>query len=398
MSSLFSSRRQYFDTHTIPVVLSGNTSMQSTGDMSYPFQQTALFLYLTGIEEPDWMLVIEGGKSTLIAPPASAHHTLFDGGLGFDEAQKISGVEAVLTSKQGNAFLKELARNHKTVYTEEPYPYMKHVQFAPNPAQEKLRRKLRSFFSEVLPVNAPSGRLRALKQPDEITLLREAIRITTEAFHEAKETLREKANVPVATEYELEAVFTSAFRRRNAYHAYDPIVAGGRNALTLHYNKNGAGLPKNGLVLIDIGARVGGYCADITRTYAIGTPSEREKAVHVAVEKAHREIVALIKPGTTLKSYQEKSDEIMKRALKSLELLQKPSDYRKYFPHAISHGLGIDVHESLGGYETFMPGMVLTVEPGIYIPEEGIGVRIEDDILVTETGNENLSVSLPVGL
>lgn len=181
-------------------------------------------------------------------------------------------------------------------------------------------------------------------------------------------------------------------------YAYEPIVAAGANALTLHYTRNNNPLPKNGLLLIDAAARVGGYCADITRTYAIGTPTAREVAVHAAVEKAHFAIINLIKPGLALSEYQDKSDEIMKEALRSLGLLKKPEDYRKYFPHAISHGLGIDVHESFGGYTEFMPGMVLTVEPGIYIPEEGIGVRIEDDILVTETGNENLSGDLPTGL
>jgi len=120
--------------------------------------------------------------------------------------------------------------------------------------------------------------------------------------------------------------------------------------------------------------------------------------VHAAVQKAHFAIIDLIRPGVTFKDYQDGTDTIMKEALRSLGLLNTPADYRKYFPHAISHGLGIDVHESLGGYKEFQPGMVLTVEPGIYIPEEGIGVRIEDDILVTEAGNENLSAALSTDL
>ena len=146
------------------------------------------------------------------------------------------------------------------------------------------------------------------------------------------------------------------------------------------------------------GARVGGYAADITRTYAIGTPSQREKDVHAEVEKAHRAIIDLIKPGASIKQYSASVDEIMKQALQNLNLFNTPDDYRRYFPHAVSHGLGIDVHDSLGGFETFLPGMVLTVEPGVYIPEEGIGVRIEDDILVTEDGNRNLSAALPTSL
>lgn len=165
--------------------------------------------------------------------------------------------------------------------------------------------------------------------------------------------------------------------------------------------RNDGDITPDGLLLIDAGALDGEYAADITRTYAMGVPTNRQRQVHAAVEEAHRLIIELIKPGVALKSYLASVDEIMKNALIQVELLKDRNDddtYRKYFPHAISHGLGIDVHESLGGYKEFMPGMVLTVEPGIYIPEEGIGIRIEDDILVTKTGNENLSRALPTSL
>ena len=200
-------------------------------------------------------------------------------------------------------------------------------------------------------------------------------------------------------EYEIEAILNAAFRKTGAHgHAYDPIVAAEKNACTLHYVQNNDKLPKNGLVLIDAGAKFSGYAADVTRTYAIGTPTARQSAVHHAVEKAHQEIISLVRPGLKISEYSERVDEIMKAALKSLNLLSAPEDYRRYFPHAISHGLGIDVHESLGGSETFKPGMIFTVEPGIYIPEESIGVRIEDDILVTDDGHRVLSEALPTGL
>jgi Xaa-Pro aminopeptidase len=203
-------------------------------------------------------------------------------------------------------------------------------------------------------------------------------------------------------EYEIEAAFTHAFRSNGATgHAYDPIVAGGKNACTLHYNDNNMALPKNGLVLMDIGARVGGYAADITRTYAIGTPTQRQKDVHAAVESAHHAIITLLRPGASVIEYHDSVDAIMKEALIGLGLMQSVDDtkaYRTYFPHAVSHGLGIDVHDGLGRPETFQPGMVLTVEPGIYIPSEGIGVRIEDDILITDTGHRNLSAALPTSL
>jgi Xaa-Pro aminopeptidase len=116
------------------------------------------------------------------------------------------------------------------------------------------------------------------------------------------------------------------------------------------------------------------------------------------VKRAHEEIITRIRPGVTFVEYQRWTDEIMQECLRSLELLQSPDDYRRYFPHAISHGLGVDVHDSLGDYDVFTAGMVVTVEPGVYIPEEGIGVRLEDDILVTNTGVENLSAGLSLSL
>jgi Xaa-Pro aminopeptidase len=136
----------------------------------------------------------------------------------------------------------------------------------------------------------------------------------------------------------------------------------------------------------------------MTRTYEIGDGTARQRAVYEAVKRAHEEIITRIRPGVTFVEYQRWTDEIMQECLRSLELLQSPDDYRRYFPHAISHGLGVDVHDSLGDYDVFTAGMVVTVEPGVYIPEEGIGVRLEDDILVTNTGVENLSAGLSLSL
>ena len=152
---------------------------------------------------------------------------------------------------------------------------------------------------------------------------------------------------------------------------------------------------------MDVGATVDGYAADITRTYAKGTPTNRQREIHQAVEAAHHDIIKLLEPELPVEEYIRSVDARMKQALKDVGLLKDEGDnetYRKYFPHAISHGLGIDVHDSLGGARYFEPGMVLTVEPGIYIPEEGIGVRIEDDILITKTGYQNLSGKLATTL
>ncbi|MDB5181025.1 MAG: pepP [Candidatus Saccharibacteria bacterium] len=380
--------------HGAPIVITAFSAVQQTNDGSAPFVQESSFFWLTGIAEPHWQLIIFGDKSWLISPAKTAIQRTFDGGMSADEAQKISGIKYVNYEDDYEGLLKKIALKHTAVYTVFKHPHSKYYDFALNPAYQKLHKQLRPIFSELRNCRQEVAKLKAIKTAEEIELIKQAIAISVEGFNNVQEKL-----ATARFEYEIEATLSYAFRVAGSQgHAYEPIVAMGKNACTLHYIENNDALPSNGLVLIDAGAKVGGYAADITRTYAIGTPSEREKNVHAEVEQAHQAIIELIKAGVSLKDYQKQVETIMKQALKNLNLLNKPEDYDRYFPHAISHGLGIDVHDSLGGYDTFQPGMVLTVEPGIYIPEEKIGVRIEDDILVTSAGNVNLSAALPTSL
>lgn len=395
-ADIYKTRRQKVsrNLHAAPVFITAFEAMQQTNDASAPFIQESSFFWLTGIVEPGWQLVIEAHKSTLIAPAKTEIQRIFDGGMSADEAKYISGVEEVILGDQLDAFLKDIAKTHKTAYTIFKHPHSRYFDFVLNPAIKKLKTQLTRNFDEVEDCRIELARLKAIKSSEEIDAIKQAIAISIEGFEKMKNNLQ-----AYRYEYEAEAELSYVFRAKGSEgHAYQPIVATGKNACTLHYIENNALLPAKGLLLVDAGARVNGYAADITRTYAIGTPSAREIAVHTEVEKAHKEIIQLIKPELSFKDYHNKSDAIMKQALTNLDLLNEEDDFRRYFPHAVSHGLGIDVHDSLGGYETFQPGMVLTVEPGIYIPEEGIGIRIEDDILVTETGYENLSVNLPTSL
>lgn len=375
------------------IVLAGHTAMQRSNDMS-SFEQEANFWYLTGIDAADWWLIIDPKKSRLVMPDIDEIHQIFEGGLTAAEAKQISGVDEVVTNGEGKSLLKELAETYKTVATLEKDPRAKHYNFALNPAPQKLRQQVKKLFKEVSDCRLELAKLRAIKQPEEIEAIKKAVELTVGAFEIVKANLSR-----YQYEYQVEADFTNVFRGNGARgHAYDPIVASGKNACTLHYVRNEDPLRSDELILLDIGARVDGYAADITRTYSLGKSTERQTAVHRAVESAHKEIIDLLRPGLKIHEYQEKVDEIMKSKLKELGLLKKPEDYRKYFPHAISHGLGVDVHDALGRPDEFKEGMVLTVEPGIYIPEEGIGVRIEDDILITKTGYENLSASLSTSL
>jgi Xaa-Pro aminopeptidase len=378
------------------LVFSAYSEMQRGNDAAFSFEQEANFWWLTGIEEPDWWVIIDTvqEKTWLVAPSVSDVHQVFSGSLSFEDAKTISGINIVLTHEEGEAMLAELAKDHREVAGLGEDPHASHYDFSLNPGPIRMLERLREIFETVEDCRKTLASLRAIKQPEEIESIRQAIALTIDAFETIRSNIKQ-----YSYEYEIEADFTHYFRKNGAKgHAYDPIVAGGKNACTLHYGKNGDALVSGDLVLLDVGARYNGYAADITRTYAFKEVSDRHKAVHKAVEDAHQEIIGLLKPGADVREYHRKADEIMKRALDGLGLLVSKDDYRKYFPHAISHGLGVDVHDSLGGPETFLPGMVLTVEPGIYIPEEGIGVRIEDDILITETGHENLSAALSTSL
>ena len=376
------------------VVMNAYTALQLSGDMAVPFHQEANFWYLTGIDEPDWQLIMTPEKTWLVAPDVSDMQRVFDGGLSRDVAQRISGVDEVLTASEGKKLRGELAATYTTVYAVDHHPHQKYFSFTANPAPAKLWRQLTRQFDEVCDIRGILARLRAIKQPVEIEAITQAVRLTVDAFAEIKAQL-----TSLTHENEVEAEFTYRFRRRNANHAYDPIVAAGGNACTLHYATNSDKLTSTDLLLLDIGARHNGYPADITRTYSVGgAPTPRQRAVHAAVKTAHQKIIDLLRPGLLFAQYQDEVDVIMKHALQELDLLHTDTDYRRYFPHAISHGLGIDVHDSLGGYNELQQGMVLTVEPGIYIPEEGIGIRLEDDIVITATGRRNLSESLSLDL
>jgi Xaa-Pro aminopeptidase len=401
MKDLFISNRQRLiaTLHGSLVVVSAYTGMQRSNDTAAAFEQEANFWWLCGIEEPDWWLILDGarGRSWLVSPNHSKSHEIFDGSLAPEKASAISGVDAVLSQDEAMSLLRDLAKRHSVVCTAGEQPHAEYLDFSLNPAPKKLQDTLDRIFNTVQDCRKDIAQLRAIKQPEEIARMKKAINLTIGAFEHVKTRL------PALTyEYEVEAEFNYYFRRHGAKgHAYEPIVAGGSNACTLHYITNDAKLKKRELLLLDIGARAQGYAADITRTYAYGEPTKRAVAVHAAVRLAQKRIIGLLKPDIVVEQYQREVDEIMQDALLSLGLMIGPGDkenYRKYFPHAISHGLGVDVHDALGAPRFFQPGMVLTVEPGIYIPEEGIGVRIEDDILITPRGHTNLSARLSTDL
>ena len=372
--------------------------MQRGNDAAAHFEQEGNFWYLTGVENPDWWLFMDAKRrrSWLVAPTVEDHHEIFDGSLSFEDAKHISGVDEIIDRQEAESWLRQVARTHRLVHTVDVPPGADRFGFTLNPAAHEMHDKLERIFTSVSDFRLELARLRAVKQLVEIAVMQSAIDLTVKSFASVRKNIDK-----YRYEYEVEADFTHDFRKAGAQgHAYDPIVAFGKNACTLHYIHTNDRLSEGKLLLIDIGARQNGYAADITRTYAVGKLTKRQQAVHDAVREAQQQIIGLIEPGLQAETYFNKVDNIMQGALINLGLIKDSNDpdYRKYFPHSIGHGLGIDVHDALGRPDAFKPGMVMTVEPGIYIPEEGIGIRIEDDILITEDGHKNLSAKLSTDL
>lgn len=372
------------------VVMAGYAPMQLTNDQAAPFWQEGSFWWLSGVTKPGWKMIIEsGGRTVLVKPALTDAQKIFDGDTDDEDMLRRGGMNDVIEARDFELYLRKLAKKHSVVYS----VYDKtDYGFVHNPAGKELDEILQRIFNSVQDCSKDLKKLRAIKQPEEIRAIKKAVKLTTAAFEKVKNSLGTFRH-----EYEIEALFDYEFRVVNARHAYEPIIAAGKNACTLHYIENEAKLTKNQLVLMDVGARVDGYAADITRTYQYGVASKRQQEIHGLVQQAHNRIIALLCPDLLVEEYIRSVDEIMKEVLIQARLIKSVDDdegYRRYFPHAVSHGLGVDVHDSLGGPRCFEQGMVLTVEPGIYIPEEKIGVRIEDDILITARGNENLSRGL----
>lgn len=373
------------------LVVAAYDKMQQTNDAAAPFKQESNFWWLSGIDLPGWRIVIDASdrKSYLVRPDLSESEMLFESWCDDEQATKISGISDFLSPAEFVQYLKDCKEASKKMYTLSPVAY-EDIHCHPNPSRLALCELLLHVGLEYDDAEQTIARLRAIKTDVEIAAIQKTIDVTNRAFESIKQRIHTFTN-----ESQLAAEFTYEFMKVEATHAYGPIVASNHHACTLHYEKNNAKL-ENGLVLLDIGACIDGYNADITRTYALGEITERQRMVHAAVVDAQTEIISLIKPGLKVKEYLQRVDIIMKQKLIDLDLIRDMDDekYRKYFPHAISHGLGVDVHDSLGRTDELKSGMVLTVEPGIYIPEEQIGVRIEDDILVTEAGYRNLSQAL----
>ena len=368
-------------------------SIEAGGDhpQDSDYREDNDFFYLTGVEEPGaWLVLIARDtapdEAILFLEPRNPQSEQWTGvklGPG-DSAKALTGITEMHSAdsaenlirrqffrvRGGTLFLKRGAKQGED-------EYLRGLVFGQG-----------ASFT-VKDIRPELAALRQVKDADEIRRLRGAINATTEAQREATAALK-----PLMWEYQLEAIIEGTFRRNGAERVGFPsIVGSGPNSVTLHYDKSRRQMQANELVVVDIGAEWGYHSADVTRTYPVsGKYTPRQLAIYNLVLATQQAAIDSVRPGITMQRLGQIAREYMKAH--SGDLCGSGSDCTKYFIHGLSHMLGMDVHD-VGATGTLAAGMVLTVEPGIYIPEENLGVRIEDDILVTATGHENLSEGAP---
>lgn len=390
--------RQLF-TGTAPIIVTANGLLQRGSDEAYAFHQDGSFWYLTGCDEPDVLLVMDKQKEYLIIPTRGDVRQAFDGAIDIDGLKSRSGITEIVDEREGWHRLEKRLKKVKNVATLAANPsYIEHLGVYANPSRAALIHQIKKINSEaeLLDLRPHLARMRMVKQAPELEALQQAIDITIDTI---KTVTKSTKLAKYAYEYELEADITRSFRVHGAMgHSFTPVVASGPRTCTLHHITNDAALERGGLIVLDIGAEYEHYAADIARTVSFAEPmTHRQKVVYEAVCEVQDYAFSLLKPGVTMHTYEKQVETFMGEKLRELNLIKTITrdTVRTFFPHATSHFLGLDAHDD-GDYDRPLePGVVLTVEPGIYIPTESIGVRIEDDVVITDTGIKNISGRLP---
>jgi len=378
------------------VVICANGLMQRSGDTTFPFRQESNFYYLTGLAEvSEVVLVMEGSEEFLILPKRSEAENIFGGVIDCDEVAKISGATTVLNYKEGWDRYKKLQKSRNKVYTlGVPPAKVTHTDtFYTNPARRFLIQKIKRLYPRVSlhDIRIDLTELRQIKQPEEIAAIKQAIIITNSGFTAAR-----KAITAGISEQALRAEFDYEFSKQGVLHAYEPVIAFDEQSVIVHkLSSPNSRLQKGGWALVDVGAEYAGYSADITRMLPLGKIPSRQSEVYAAVERVLQMCIHELRPGLKFIDYARWAQEQVGHELVQLGIIKSAGNKKAishYFPHLVSHSLGLDTHDVFNYHEVVLQeNMVLTVEPGIYIPEEGIGVRIEDDILITKNGAFNLS-------
>lgn len=410
--ALFTNNRKNFVLRIKPnsiAIFHSNDEFPRNGDQAFIFKQNTDFFYLTGIDQEQSILVLYPDcpnplyREVLFLRQTNEQIAIWEGHkYTKDEARLASGIDNVYWLHELDAILHSVINYADNIYinTNENDRYSHTVPYRDIRMYEDLRRKYPLHHYERSAVILRS--LRAVKSDIEIELTKKACEITRDAFVRVLKFVK-----PGVAEYEIEAEITHEFLKQRATgNAYSPIIASGSNANVLHYIDNNQACKGGDILLMDFGAEYGNYNADMTRSIPVsGRFTKRQRDVYDAVLRVMKGAAKLILNGILLSDYHEEVGKMMTSELIGLRLLSKNDVekqdpkmplYKKYFMHGTSHHLGLDVHDFASRYSPFETGNILTCEPGIYIPEEGLGIRLENDILITRDGNIDLMADIPL--
>jgi Xaa-Pro aminopeptidase len=411
-NEIFTNNRKNFVSRLLPQSLSvfhSNDEFPRNGDQNFLFKQNPDFFYLTGIDQEQSILILFPDcpnlqyREVLFLRQTSELIAIWEGHkYTKDEAKLASGIQNVYWLNEFDIILHSIISyaTHIYINTNENDRYAHTVPYRDIRMFETMRAKypLHRYERSALILRD----LRCVKAPVEIELTKKACEITRDAFVRVLKFVQ-----PGVTEYEIEAEIMHEFvRQRATGHAYSPIIASGKNAIVLHYTDNNQVCNDGDVILFDFAAEYANYNADMSRAIPVnGRYTKRQRDVYNAVLRVMRAATKMIVAGTVWNDYHDEVGKIMTEELIGLGLLDKHDvakqdpkmpAYKKYFMHGTSHHLGLDVHDFASRYKPFEVGNILTCEPGIYIPAEGLGIRIENNILITKGGNIDLMADIPV--
>ena len=412
-SNLFKRNRSKFISQMLPnsiAVFNSNDIFSTGADSTLPFYQHRNIFYLSGVDQEESILVLNPNannpahKEILFLKETNDHIAIWEGAkLNKDQAKSSTGIQSVYWLDEFETIFSKLMTNVDKVYFNNNDHYRKAVEMQTR--EDRFLVWLKSNYPKhKIEYSFPiMEKLRGVKEPEEIELIQKACDITEKGFRRVLKFLK-----PGVMEFHVEAEYSHEFlRNRSKGFAYTPIIASGYNACILHYINNNMQCKDGDMLLMDVGAEYANYSSDMTRTVPInGRFTDRQKSVYQAVLNVKNEASKMLIPGTLWEEYHVEVGKLMTSELISLGLLDK-SDiqnqdhknpaYKKYFMHGTSHHMGLDTHD-YGDLKTPMvANMVFTVEPGIYIPDENLGIRLEDDVVIKNSGTPiNLMKSIPI--
>ncbi|GGD22742.1 Xaa-Pro aminopeptidase [Hyunsoonleella pacifica] len=391
-------------------VFNSNDIYPISADSTMPFQQHRDIFYLSGVDQEESILVIfpdcpkEKHREILFLRETNEHIAVWEGEkLTKEKAFETSGIKTVYWLQDMEKVMFEIMTQCDTVYINTNEHYRASVELETR--EDRFTKWLKAKYPahSAAKSNPILQRLRSVKEDVEIDLIQKACNITEKGFKRVLNFVK-----PGVMEYEIEAEYIHEFiRNRSKGFAYTPIIASGNNANVLHYIENNQECKSGDLILMDVGAEYANYASDMTRTIPVsGRFNERQKAVYNTVLRVKNEATKMLVPGTLWADYHVEVGKLMTSELLNLGLLDKADvqnedpewpAYKKYFMHGTSHHMGLDTHDYGILTDPMVPNMVFTVEPGIYIPEERFGVRLEDDVVIQETGSPlNLMKNIPI--